>query len=301
MKLSDGEWRRIYAWIDLNVPYYATYTESSMPPNPVDVARRAKYDRLYSNKENREEEPVPVPPIPAFEPPARGAAGPVSVKAETMEVPRDHVPERMEVALPDGAKMSFIKVPGKKPYWLGEREVSNAEYAAFDPAHDSRYAEARDKDRTSRGFPLNKPNQPVCRVTWDEAASFCRWLSEKTGRRCSLPTEEEWQRAAAAPGGERNIAGEELKWWNYGRCVKGHADGQMFSADVDWGKPNALGFKNMLGNVCEWTSSEYEPGLKTVKGGGWSDTADFATAAWRWRYAPWKPVYNVGFRVKVAE
>ena len=98
-----------------------------------------------------------------------------------------------------------------------------------------------------------------------------------------------------------NIAGEELKWWNYGRCVKGHADGQMFSADTGWGRANALGLKNMIGNVCEWTSTEYEPGLKTVKGGSWSDTAEAATPEWRWRYAPWKPVYNVGFRVKVAE
>ena len=300
VRLTDEEWRRLYAWIDLNVPYYATYSESSMPPNPVDIAQRAKYDRLYSNKENHEEDPVPVPPIPAFEPPAAEEPPPPAAPP-AVDVPKGYKPERMELTLPNGLKMAFIKVPCGKPYWLGEREVSNAEYAAFDAAHDSRYAEGRDKDRTSRGFPLNKPNQPVCRVTWDEAAAFCRWLSEKTGRRCSLPTEEEWQRAAAAPGGERNIAGEELKWWNYGRCVKGHADGQMFSADTGWGRANALGLKNMIGNVCEWTSTEYEPGLKTVKGGSWSDTAEAATPEWHWRYAPWKPVYNVGFRVKVAE
>jgi len=120
-----------------------------------------------------------------------------------------------------------------------------------------------------------------------------------------LPTEEEWQssfaKATENKYGDMNIAGEELKWWNYGRCVKGHRDNQMFSADTGWGRANALGLKNMIGNVCEWTSTEYEPGLKTVKGGSWSDTAEAATPEWRWRYAPWKPVYNVGFRVKVAE
>jgi formylglycine-generating enzyme required for sulfatase activity len=97
------------------------------------------------------------------------------------------------------------------------------------------------------------------------------------------------------------MAGAELERWNYGRCEKGYRDGALWSAPVKWGEANKLGLKHMLGNVCEWTSSEFAPGLKTVKGGSWSDTRRFVNPDWKWRYAPYKVVYNVGFRVKIEE
>jgi hypothetical protein len=33
----------------------------------------------------------------------------------------------------------------------------------------------------------------VVRVSWNAALAFCRWLSEKTGERCGLPTEAQWE------------------------------------------------------------------------------------------------------------
>lgn len=306
VSLTAEEWRLLYAWIDLNVPYYANYTESSMPPNPVDVARRVKYDRLYANKENHEEDPVPLPAIPSYEPPRAGAAR-AEPAAPAPQVPAGHRPELHALTLPSGAKMSFARLPGTDT-WLGVNEVSNAEFAEFDPAHDSRYAEGRGKDRTTRGTPLNRPEQPVCRVTWREAAAFCDWLSRKTGAACALPTEAEWT-AGCAEGGDLNIAGRCLEKWNYGRHEPKHNDGHMFAAPAGWGRPNALGLRNMLGNVKEWTATPWrrrptEPdgaadALYVVKGGSWSDTRREANRDWSWRYADYKPVYDVGFRVKL--
>jgi cytochrome c553 len=299
VELNEEEWRKLYTWIDFNVPYYATYSESSMPPDPVNIAKRVKYDKLYSNKDNHDEDPVSVPPIEAFTPPTKKSVKPNAVKS--IELPNNYKPEYKEVVLPSGSKMRFVKIPAEKPYWLGECEVTNAEYKEFDPTHDSRYAEGRNKDRVTRGYPLNYPDQPVCRVSWNRANEFCKWLSEKTATKCSLPTEDEWAFAATAQGGALNIAGAEIVNWNYGRCEKNYKDGAMWSAPVKWGQPNKLGLRHMLGNVCEWTSSDFAPGMKTIKGGSWNDTKRFANPEWKWRYAPYKVIYNVGFRVKMED
>ncbi len=43
---------------------------------------------------------------------------------------------------------------------------------------------------------FSNENQPVVGVSWDDAAAYCQWLSEKTERLFRLPTEAEWERAA---------------------------------------------------------------------------------------------------------
>lgn len=302
VQLTPKEWRLLYTWIDYNVPYYATYSESSMPPNPVDIAARKKYDRLYANKDNHDEDPVPLPPIPSFVAPTKTAtpAGRANALNSSKIIPSGKTPEFRELTLPSGRKMRFARVTANE--YLAVTEVSNADFAEFDSSHNSRYVEGRDKDRVTRGYPLNKPEQPVVRVTWQQAKAFCEWLGKLNKCKCSLPSVALWQTAAAGDDVRvANIAGEELKWWNYGRAEKGHHDGQQFSADVNWGKANAYGIKNMVGNVWEWTRDDFDATRKTIVGGAWSDTARMASPVSVWRYEPYKPVYNVGFRPMIKE
>ncbi len=91
------------------------------------------------------------------------------------------------------------RVHVSRSFYLGRFEITNAQYALFDPGHDSGVISETNKDHNERGIPVNDPNQPVVRVTWAEAMSFCEWLSAKTGRRFSLPTEAQWE-WACRPG-----------------------------------------------------------------------------------------------------
>jgi formylglycine-generating enzyme required for sulfatase activity len=190
------------------------------------------------------------------------------------------------------------------PFRMAVCEVSNAQYARFDPAHDSgRYAKRHEAD-DDEGMPLNRPEQPVLRVSWERADAFCRWLSARTGRRFTLPTEAQWEWAARAGADGRLPRGwasaEEI-----GRCanvadarftgaIKGKTritgglehllldgevplrqavdDGQVVTAAVGSYLPNDWGLFDLAGNAAEWTRSAAAP-YPYVEGDGRNDVA----------------------------
>jgi formylglycine-generating enzyme required for sulfatase activity len=217
-------------------------------------------------------------------------------------------------------------VPIDRPFYMGRFEVTNGQYARFDGEHNSGVINERWKDRSRRGTPIDAPELPVVRINWHRAMAFCRWLSEKTGESCTLPTEAQWEWACRAGTDARfaagdyqpgmpafaNIADETARKWNHGRAETGYNDGVHFTAAGGHFAPNTWGLYDMHGNVAEWCLSTYRsypysatdgrddpanPGQKVVRGGSWNDTLNQATSASRWRCLPYKPVYNVGFRV----
>jgi iron(II)-dependent oxidoreductase len=103
-------------------------------------------------------------------------------------------------------------------------------------------------------------NLPVIHVNWYEADAYCRWA----GRR--LPTETEWEMAASAesvtyvrgikdkrkyPWGDDAPTAERanLDWRAMG-CI---------SVDALPGGDSAFGCRQMIGNVWEWTASDFQP------------------------------------------
>jgi len=298
---------------------------------------------------------LPEPPIEPFQAPAPGPARPQSVALDgwplspeqAVKAQDDCRLKELHLQVGDGCTMPFSPVPGgtfvmgdvngapdefpessvtiPNAFYMSRHEVTNAQYALFDPSHDSAYIDARGKDRYTRGYPANEPDQPVVRVTWHQAMGFCRWLSEKTGHECRLPTEAEWEYACRAgtatpwsfgPGTDglrdvANINDSSLGSWNWGRYESAYSDGARFSVAGGRYRPNAWGLFDMHGNVAEWTLSTYRPypydpeldrapdtdGMKVVRGGSWNDKWSYVRSASRWRYPPYQPVYNVGFRV----
>ncbi len=216
----------------------------------------------------------------------------------------------------------------EKPFWMATCEVSNQQFALFDPAHDSRYIDRSGKDHSTRGHAANLPEQPVIRVTWQQAQTFCRWLSEQTGETFELPSEAQWEWACRAGsdsamwygGTDENFAKfANLADQTGGRervtpfpFIAGVNDGTSYPRDVTGYEPNPWALKNMHGNVAEWTRSSYAPypyddrdgredmsrtGRKVVRGGSWTDRPLRATSSFRLPYASYQRVVNVGFRV----
>ena len=357
VKLGGDDWQRLYAWIDYNVPYPANWRESHRPPRDELVERRAAHQKLLAGIDDHDEDPLPLPPVAAFEPPAPAPARPAAALTcdhwpfgaqEARALQRSAGAVETSLDLGDGAAMKFSLIPAgrfvmgstagfadeqpqsivtiDRPFYLGQIEVTNLHYARFDPRHENGYIEGRGKDRTTRGYSIEAPDQPVVRISWNEAMSFCEWLSFKSGRHCTLPTEAQWEWACRAgtastysfgeyrPGMNNlcNIADTSIAAWNYGRCEPGYSDGAPYSTAAGRYAPNAWGLYDVHGNVAEWCLSAYRPypyragdgrdnpaapGPKSVRGGSWNDTMRYVTSASRWRYQPYQPVYNVGFRV----
>lgn len=170
-----------------------------------------------------------------------------------------------------------------RPIYMGLREVTNAEFRAFAPAHDS---------GTFKGVDLNQDDRPVVQVTWEQAAGFCNWLSRKenlppvyaeiNGRLRStnpvrkgyrLPTEAEWEfcarygptaKAWKYPWGESypppaktvNIADASASSI-LTLVLDKYDDAHPAAAPVGSFPANPEGLFDLAGNVAEWCHDYY--------------------------------------------
>ncbi len=364
VQLDAEAWDRLITWIDLNVPDHGTWHEQAGIPGQFDKRRRemrARYANVKIDPEAIDQQPSgpiefvtpePLPERPAQDVQATG--WPFDQAEAQRRQAAVGTPPEMDVQLAEGVTMKLTLIPPGEfvmgdpagdedeypasrvaidgPFYLGTFEVSNAQYAAFDPQHDSAYISRTAKDHGDRGHRINGPGQPVVRITWQQAMAFCDWLSQKTGRRFTLPTEAQWEYACRAGTetpfafGDReadfspfaNLADKTLIHLASGGSPKWHPrddrfeDRAMVTANVGSYQPNAWGLNDMHGNVAEWTRSAYRPypydpsdgrddpqsaGTKSVRGGSWYDRPHRAQSAHRMHYQPWQPVFNVGFRV----
>ena len=185
---------------------------------------------------------------------------------------------------------------------MGKYEVTFAEYDQF--------AEATGREKPDdKGW--GRGNRPVINVSWHDATAYAKWLSQQTGQTYRLPTEAEWEYAARA--------GTETKYWwgndigsNNTNCYDDYC-GESFkltTSPVGSFSANSFGLYDTVGNVWEWTCSEYtneyndkEKQCSTsaisfvLRGGSWGNIPIYVRSASRYRGGPTDRYLNYGFRL----
>ncbi|MEA3366521.1 MAG: formylglycine-generating enzyme family protein, partial [Planctomycetota bacterium] len=192
---------------------------------------------------------------------------------------------------PDEQPRTRVRI--ERPFWMGACEVTNAQFRRFDSDFDPRYYTKRHARQDDKGLPLDGPDQPAVRVSWNRALGFCRWLSERTGRRFTLPTEAQWEWACRAgsdatfafgakdadysrhanlgdqsfsrgllKGGKQVTGGvEHLVIEGADLADRRFNDKAVVTCAVGRYEPNAWGLHDMHGNAAEWTRTAYRPSV----------------------------------------
>ena len=137
--------------------------------------------------------------------------------------------------------------------------VTVRQYAAF--IKDCKEQPAP-RDWFNRKPPAGRLDHPVTSVSWLDALAYCDWLSRQTGRRYTLPSEAEWEKAAGWEGDDKVAGwqGDKVKrtypWgdeWVAERCNVA-SGGTTAVTDYATGA-SGYGVEDLLGNVQEWTRS----------------------------------------------
>ncbi|MCP4701277.1 MAG: formylglycine-generating enzyme family protein [Gammaproteobacteria bacterium] len=155
--------------------------------------------------------------------------------------------------------------------------------------------------------------RPVINVSWYDALAYTQWLSEQTGQTYRLPTEAEWEYAARA-GTDTNY------WWgdhigrNKANCngCGSRWDGKK-TAPTGSFPANPFGLHDMLGNVWEWTCSEWADSYngkelacnnhiknacaRVIRGGSWGNEPRYVRSAVRYFGEPDNRSDFLGFRL----
>jgi len=229
-----------------------------------------------------------------------------------------------------------------EPFRIARAAVTNAEFAAFIEAGGYRtrafWSDAgwawreranaerpvywqgkRDGVWTERRYRTVEelaPHAAAVFVNWFEADAWCRWAKRR------LPSEAEWEAAAVGqPSADgRRLAAGRRRWpWgdvppDAGRANLDFAFDRTIDVAALGNGDSAFGCRQMLGNVWEWTASDFLPfggfsadpykdysqpwfgTRKVLRGGAWATSARIARPAYRNFFTPDRSDVFAGFR-----
>lgn len=130
-------------------------------------------------------------------------------------------------------------------YRIGKYPVTNAQYREYLLQTETRVSPIIWNGE--RALPEELENHPVTGVTWNEAMAYCQWLGKVTGRKYSLPSEAQWEKACR--GGNKCLYpwGDEF---DPQRCNQGQPAVAAVNA---YPAQNESGCFDLVGNVLQWT------------------------------------------------
>ena len=192
-----------------------------------------------------------------------------------------------------------------KSFAIGKYEVTFADYDLFAKA-------------TGRQIPesgrMKRSTHPVINISWDDAYSYTKWLSEQTGKKYRLPSETEWEYAAST--GKKSPF-----WWGYDEQA---GEAHCFGCDSGFDprqpgkigsfKPNNFKLHDTAGNVAEWVhdcwhenyqgapndNSVWEGGdcsFRVIRGGSYLSPPQSLRSAKRDKFKSDNNYDHVGFRL----
>ena len=194
------------------------------------------------------------------------------------------------------------------PYKLAVYPVTNAQYQAFLLA--TGYSEIP-TSWDFRRYPQERSNHPVYTVTPQAADAYAAWLAQRTGRAFRLPTEAEWEWAAAGP------AAHEFPWGpHFDANLCNTAESGIFNSTpvgVFVGGESPFGISDMAGNVEEYVADAYQAypdgdyvkdhlvdihgDYRVARGGSFARFRDLARTQRRHGHNPKSPTYAMGLRL----
>ncbi|MBI4985292.1 MAG: SUMF1/EgtB/PvdO family nonheme iron enzyme [Rhodocyclales bacterium] len=237
---------------------------------------------------------------------------------------------------PDEGPVHRVRISGALA--VGKFEVSRGEFSAFaketnfsqkpgcNSTRGGRFARLKSATWQAPGFGQSAKDPVVC-VSWEEAQSYIRWLSKKTGKAYRLLSEAEWEYVARAGGPSGSYWGAE----NAGACRHANVADQSAQADVPGpgfacrdgftqtapaGSFNANGFGvfDMLGNAWEWVADCWNKNYdgapdngaarntgtcdeRVFRGGAWNSKPILVRTGYRDREELGERHDNLGFRI----
>ncbi len=231
---------------------------------------------------------------------------PVATPVEDMELPESADSIDMEFKLIPAGTFTMgegddaHEVTLTKSFKMGVHEVTQDQYEKVMGVNPSGFRGA---------------DNPVKKVSWNDAVEFCRKLSELPSEKAAgnvyrLPTEAEWEYACRAGTTTKYSFGDdESELGNYAWSLENSGDK---THPVGGKKPNAWGLYDMHGNVWEWCQDwygDYPSGSVTdpsgatsgsdrvLRGGGSSLAAEHCRSTSRLWSRPTDRFSGFGFRV----
>ncbi len=183
-----------------------------------------------------------------------------------------------------------------QPIFIDIYEVTNEDYYKFVLAVDYK----KPSEWKGVTYPAGQDKLPVVGVNWEDANAYTKWAGKR------LPTEEEWEFAAR---GKDNFI---YPWGN--DWIQGNANisGKAFTEAGKFKGGSPFGAFDMVGNAWEWTASDFKAypngklpdvfvgktNLKTIRGGSFEATKEFATTTYRigWTATGAESYSRLGFR-----